>query len=226
MLDEPNPQFWTNTELTLWLNEGCVDIARRAEILRQTDTIDVSADTQNYDAPDDCYRIYRIHFLPTGTTLMYPIEFRGYQGMDQYWGNLPQLPAAWPALYTLWYSPVGANASPTPGSPNAQMQITLYPVPSQDGQLVVFYYRLAVPMVDTTDTLDVTPGFEDVVYDYCVYKAYRKDASPLWKDQQAIYEQKLQDLIDITRTWSDQSEYASTGPVGQPAWLTGGYDAY
>jgi hypothetical protein len=220
MLDEPNAAFWTNTELTTWLNEGCVDIQRRAEILRQEQNINIVVDQQSYDAPNDVHRIYRIVYNQVGSTLVYPLRYRGLEGMDQYWGNIPSLPSAFPYLYTLWYSPVGSGASPTPTA--NQLQIILYPAPAEAGSLTVFYYRLVVPVVASTDTLDITPGWEDIVYDYTVYKALRKDADPRWKDQQALYEQKLQDLIAVTRSFTDQPDYVTTGPSGTPTWLYGG----
>jgi hypothetical protein len=221
MLDEPTAQFWSDSELTLWLNEGCTDVARTAEILRQEVAIAVTADTQSYPAPADVYRIYRVEFVPTGAILTYPLAFRGYQGMDQYWGNLQSLPSAFPSLYTLWYSPVGASASPA--AAHTQMMIKTYPVPAQAGNLNVFYYRQVVLAAAGTDTLDTLPGWEDIVYDYVVYKALRKDADPRWKDQQAIYDEKLAAMMDTTRSWTDQSDYFSTGMVGgPPAWLVSG----
>jgi len=225
MLDEPTAQFWSNAELTVWLNEGCNDVNRRAEILRMTAAPTVTALTQSYPAPADTLRIYRAEFVPAGVNnpLTYPLSYRGLEGMDQYWGNLQSLPSAFPALYTLWYSPVGANASPTPTSPNTQLMLKLYPVPSQNGHLNIYYYRLAVAASAGTDTLDIVPGWEDCVYDYAVYKALRKDADPRWKDQQQLYEQKVADMMDTTRSWTDQSDYFSTGQVGgPPAWLISG----
>jgi hypothetical protein len=220
MLDEPNPQEWSNTELTAWLNEGCVDIARRTETLLTTATIDVDAETQTYPAPNDMYRIYRIEYVMDNSPLMYPLQYRGLQGMDQYWGNLPSLPSAFPYLWTYWYSPVGADESGSPAP--TQLTIKLYPVPASDGTMTVYYYRLVVPVALTTDTLDILPGWEDTAYDYTVYKALRKDADPRWKDQQALYEQKLAMMIDTTRRFTDQPDFLSTGPIGTPAWLLGG----
>jgi hypothetical protein len=221
MLDEPNPQFWTNSELTLWLNEACTDIARRSETLRQTATIAVTAGTQSFPAPVDTYRIYRIEFATSGVQT-YTLEYRGMEGMDQYWGNLQTQPAAWPALYTLWYSPVSVAEAGSPAP--TQMMIKTYPVASQNGSLIVYYYRLIVPVTSgaPTATLDCLPGWEDVAYDYAVYKALRKDADPRWKEQHDLYESRLLDMIDRSRSWTDQPDYFSTGPTGQPAWLLGG----
>ena len=222
MLDEPSPQFWTDAELTTWLNEACTDIARRSETLRTVANITVTAGTQSYAAPSDTYRIYRIEFTPTGGILTYTLEYRGMEGMDQYWGNLQNQPASFPALYTLWYSPVSAAQAGTPTP--TQMMIKTYPVPAQNGTLIVYYYRLVVPVSTTAEshTLDCLPGWEDIAYDYTVYKALRKDADPRWKDQHDLYEARLLDMIDRTRSWTDQPDYFSTGPTGQPAWLLGG----
>jgi hypothetical protein len=223
LLDEPNPAFWSNAELGLWLNEGCVDVQRRCEILRQESALPVAASAQNILAPNDVLRIYRLEFVPTGqTTLTYPLEFRGYMGMDQIWGNLQSLPSAWPEYYTLWFSPVGANESgaPTP----TQLTIRLFPVPSGAGSLNCFYYRLPVAANVTpgTDTLDIVPGWEDACYDYAMYRALRKDADPRWNEAFQTYMDKLVQLMSRTHPdWTDQPDYFSTGPRGIPSWLSG-----
>jgi hypothetical protein len=223
LLDEPNPQFWSNAEIGLWLNEACVDVQRRCEILRQKAGLVVASNAQDIAAPTDTMRIYRMEFVPTGqTTLTYPMEFRGYLNMDSVWGNLQSLPSAWPEYYTLWYSPVGANESgaPTP----TQLTIRLFPVPAQAGTLNCFYYRLPVAALVTpgTDTLDIVPGWEDACYDYACYRALRKDSDPRWNDQFQIYQEKLMDLMSRTHPdWTDQPDYFGTGAQGIPSWLVG-----
>ena len=221
LLDEPNPAFWTNAELGLWLNEACVDIQRRCEILRQKAPIAVAANQQNVLWPTDHLRTFRVEFVPTGqSTLTYPIEFRGYIGMDAIWGTLESLPSAWPEYYTFWFSPVGANAT---GGPT-QLTGRLFPVPSGAGTLNVFYYRLPVAALVTpgTDTLDIVPGWEDACYNYALYRALMKDADPRWQSAQQIYMDQLVQLMSMTHPdWTDQPDYFSTGSGGIPGWLVG-----
>jgi hypothetical protein len=206
LLDEPNPQFWSNAELTQWINEACTESARKAEWKRAIANIDVDALTQKYTAPTDVYRIYRIEFQPDAGIDTYTVEFRGYMEMDQIWGINQQWPASYPLYYTMWKDP------PT-------MQIILYPVPAQDGTLNVYYYQQIVPVVNGPDNLDILEGYEDICYDYAVYRALRKDADPRWNEFKTTYEEKLNDLVMTTRTFQDQAGTFTTGQAALPEWL-------
>lgn len=207
LLDEPNPQFWTNAELTNWINEACAEIARKVEWKRAVTTIPVVAGTQNYvGTPADMYRIYRLTFQPTGSNDTYTVEFRGMMEMDQIWGINQQWPASYPLYYTTWKVP-----------PN--IQITLYPVPAQAGTLTVYYYQQITPAVLNTDPVDALEGWEDACEDYAVYRALRKDADPRWQEFKQTYEDKLIAMVDATRTFQDQAGTFTTGQAALPEWL-------
>jgi hypothetical protein len=209
-LDEPNPQFWTNAQLTAYINMGQADVQRKAEALEQKGTIAVVANQQTYTAPTDTFRIYRIEYIQTGSQQTYTLEFRGYNEMDAVWGTYQQYPGSFPSYYTLWINPPAID-------------IVTYPVPAEAGTMNVYYYRQPLPVVLTTDTLDCLPGFEDVIYDYVVYRAYRQDANPMWSDQFKLYEEHLLDMISMSRVFTDQANYFSTGSSNLPSWLVGGY---
>src|SRR5271157_6293684 len=103
ILDEPNAQFWSNSEITTWINQGCENFAQRTRTLRTQETIQVVAKTQNYITPADIYAINRVEFVPTSTgqVFIYPLDFMGYNEMDQAWGVYQTFPAAWPQAFTL-----------------------------------------------------------------------------------------------------------------------------
>jgi hypothetical protein len=206
LLDEPNPQFWSNLELTNWINEACSDIARKVEWKRQTAMISVVSGTQDYTAPTDVYRIYRIEFVPSASIDTYTVEFRGYMEMDQIWGINQQWPASYPLYYTLWKVP-------------PSMTIILYPVPSQAGTLNVYYYQQITAAVSGSDDIDCLVGWEDLVYDYAVYRALRKDADPRWQEFKGTYEDKLVEMMNSTRTFQDQAGTFTTGQAALPEWL-------
>ena len=208
-LDEPSAQMWSNSQLTSYINLGQADVQRKAEALRQLVSIPVIDNVQKYIAPSDILRIYRLEYIPTGSQQTYGLEFRGYNEMDAVWGTYQQYTGAFPSLYTLWAQP------PT-------LQIVAYPVPSQTGTFNCFYYRQAVPVVEPTDTLDCLPGYESVIYDYAVYRALRQDADPRWQDQAQLYTDNLQQLINMSRTFTDQANFFSTGTSNVPAWLVNG----
>ena len=206
LLDEPNPQFWNNAQLTRYLNEACADIARRAEWKRTTKVIPCLANTQQYDAPADLLRAYKLDFQQAGGNDIYTLEFRGYMEMDQVWGINQNWPANYPMFYTMWGAP------PT-------MKIILYPVPSSAGSLNVHYYQTPTPMVQPTDPIDMPPGWEDITYDYAIYRALRQDSDPRWQDFKSSYEEKFTMFMDATRTWQDQAGTFTTGQQALPAWL-------
>lgn len=208
-LDEPAAQQWSNTQLTSYINLGQADVQRKAEALRQLTTIAVTTNVQKYTAPTDILRIYRLEYIPTGSQQTYGLEFRGYNEMDAVWGTYQQYTGAFPSLYTLWAQP------PT-------LQIVAYPVPSQNGVFQCFYYRQPVPVVNPTDTLDCLPGYESLIYDYAVYRALRQDADPRWQDQYNLYNEGLQQMINLSRSFTDQANWISTGTSNVPAWLVNG----
>ena len=213
LLDEPNPQFWTNAELQRWINEACADFARRTRTLRVQTTVAVTANTQNYTAPANLLSLYRLEFQPTSTgqVFIYPLEFMGYNESDQAWGVYQTFPAAWPQMFTLWGNP-----------PN--LTIRLFPVPDQAGTLNVFGYRQSVDAVLTTDAVDILTGYEEAVYEYVVYKAQRKDKDPEFQNAKARYEEIVQGAMDNTGWYTDQPNQFTTGQSQWPPWAMAGSD--
>jgi hypothetical protein len=217
-LDEPSAAEWSDDQLTAYLNMGQADVQRKSESLRSTFNTPVSANVQRYLGPPDSLRIYRVEYIPGSFPALlnsgvqtYSLEFRGFNEMDAIWGIYQQYTGAYPSLYTLWNQP-----------PN--LTIVTYPVPAEDGQLNVYYYPQAKPVANSTDTLDCLPGFEDVIYDFAVYRALRQDADPRWSDQWKLYSDNLSNMIDLSRTFTDQPNAFSSGSMNVPSWLVTGSD--
>lgn len=213
LIDEPNPQFWSNAELTNWINQGCENFAQRTRTLRVKETVAVVANTQNYTAPADQYAIYRVEFQPTSTgqVFIYPLDFMGYNESDQAWGVYQTFPAAWPQIFTLWGNP------PT-------LTIRLFPVPNQAGSLFVFGYREPVAVVNGGDVVDVLQGYEEAIWEYAAYKAKRKDNDPTWQEAKAQYEAIVLDATNNTGWYTDQPNQFSTGQSQWPPWSLAGSD--
>jgi hypothetical protein len=213
LIDEPNPQFYSNAELTTWINQGCENFAQRTRTLRRLETVPVVAQTQNYTAPPDFYAVYRIEFVPTSTgqVFIYPLDFAGYHEMDQSWGVYQTFPAAWPQIFTLWGNP-----------PN--LQIRLFPVPDQGGLLNVFGYREPVAVVNGTDLVDVLQGYEEAIIEYATYKAKRKDNDTTWQEAKANYEAILTDCVDNTGWFTDMPNQFTSGQSQWPPWALAGSD--
>ena len=206
MIDEPVAQFWSDTELTSWINQACAEIQRVVEWKQTTGTIDTTAAQQAYLCPPDLLRLHRLEFVPdNNTSYTYSLEFRGYNEMDAVWGNLKTLPSAYPEQYTLWNNP---NDTEVMG---AGLQILLYPVPAVDGTLNLYYLPTIVPVAAGSDFVDVLPGWEDTVYNWVAYRALRKDADPRWKEFRDEFMDELEKMKTVSRTYTDQGNWFSTG---------------
>lgn len=214
MLDEvATPRFWSDAELTVWLNEGVRDIARRSETLQSFhSTIPVVAGTPKYALPASVIRISRVEFKPTGQTQLYPLHGRTYQEMDQIWGTQQLSQSSYPMFFVIWGTPGVAEAT-------SILNIQLFPVPSQAGTLNVFFYRLPTPMAAAGDPAEIPEGWEDLLVDYCEYRAKRKDKDPQWKEAKDEYEEKVFMLIDQTRQWHESARTFMTASGPQPGWL-------
>lgn len=199
LLDENSAQFWSNLELESWINQGCQDVARRAETLWQEVIINVTPLVQNYPFPNDFLNIHRAEFQLSNTDQTFNLEYRGINQMDEIWGILHSLPAAWPQYFTIR------------GNSVLGFYLMLYPSPGSQGSLTVYYYRQAVAVTTGGLNIDVQPGWEDIVFDYAVFKAKRKAEDPTWQEAFQLYNGNLAMMIDKTRNMTDQGEQITSG---------------
>lgn len=211
LLDEASPAMWTDAQIMSWLNQGCADIARRAEILWDEANITVTANVQTYPFPADFLTAHRCEFtinppIWSPGSLTQVLEFREINSMDENWGMIHSLPAAWPRWYTIR------------GNPVVNFQFTMYPAPAAAGVATVYYYRQARAATLDTDNVDTLSGWEDIVYDYAVYKAQRAAHLAIWKDALSIYETQLANMINKTRNMTDQMNQVTSGIGNLPVY--------
>lgn len=210
LLDEPNPQFWSNTQLNSWINQGAQDIARRAQALWMQANVTAVPGTQTYQLPTDFLGIHRIDFAVAGSDQVYNLEFRGINTMDEIWGILQHLPAAFPQAFYLWNSTGAAGGQPYFGT---------YPVVGESGTFIIYYYRDAIPAASDGALVDVTPSYENIVYPYAVARGKMSDRDPTWQDYAAIYRDELQMMYDKTARFSDQGDQFTSGTPNWPLYL-------
>jgi hypothetical protein len=212
LLDETTPVYWTDAELESWINQGCQDVARRAETLWQEVLINVTPYVQNYVFPRDFLNCHRAEYSINSSDQTFNLEYRGINQMDEIWGILHSLPAAWPQYFTVR------------GNSVLGFYLMLYPAPAAAGVLTVYYYRAAVPAATSNAFIDVQGGWEDIVYDYGVYKAKRRAQDPSWTEALQIYQGNLEQMINKTRNMTDQGEQVTTGIPNWPIYAYGGND--
>jgi hypothetical protein len=208
----PVPEQWSDAEITNWLNEGQRDVARRAEVLQANASIPTTVGVQQYDAPPDVIRIHRVEWSAGANQPIYPLEYRDFNSMDSVWWTSQAITQSRPVWWTAWGFP-----------PN--LKLVLYPKPASSGALKLFYYRMPVDMVSDTDNADVPTGWEDLLVLWAEHVALRKDADRRWVEAKQLYEERLNQMIEITRRWTDQADalQSYTGRL-VPAWLHGGGD--
>lgn len=210
-LEEASARFWDDSDLNTWINEGARDIARRAEVLEATTTINTTANTQQYTLPADTLRVYRVEWSrdgATGTTVV-PLEYKDFNSMDSIWWSNSRQGRGDPYWYTMWGFP------PT-------LSLVLYPTPdaSVTAGITIYYYRLPADATADGNSVECPAGWEDLVLDYAEYMAWRKDGNQAWSEAKQLYEQKLENLIETTRRWTDQAGSFSPGLGGYlPSWL-------
>jgi hypothetical protein len=127
--------------------------------------------------------------------------------MDEIWGILHQLPAAWPQYFTIR------------GNSAMGFYLQIYPAPGATGTLTVYYYRQAKAATVEEDIIDTLPGWVDIIYDYAVYKAQRADRDQRWQEAYQLYEKALNEMINKTRNMTDQGEQITTGVPQWPVYM-------
>jgi hypothetical protein len=171
------------------------DVARRTETIQTTGTINLVAGTQTYTAPTDVLRIYRVEFRQTSGR-SYVLDFRDYNNADSIWWSTQLTTSSTPMMWTAWGFPPNLN-------------IVLYPIPnSSTDTLRIYYYQ--TPTELATDgsaggsTVTIPAGREDLIVDFTEYMALRKGRDPRWQEAKALYDERVGNMIDQTRRWTDQ----------------------
>ena len=232
----PQARFYSDTELTDWVNDGLRDIARRAETLLTRDTtVALPAYGENPSQPPPMYplnlgpiptgspatysdivRINRVEFqVANDSSQIYPLEPSTRQYLDNIW-NIDQLSTmSYPAYWVTAGYPGGVGRS--------AFQIQVFPNPAQAGQLNIFYYRLPLRITDPVATpanyalnLDIIEGWDDLIVDYSHMRGLIKARNSDWQALQAIYESKVNNIIDQTRHFHDQPAYITYDTMIMP----------
>lgn len=215
-LKEPVAVAWSDVELRDYINQGAADIARRTETLQTMGTVAAVEGTREYTLPANVLRVHKVEYKPDGSERIYPMEYSDLHAMDAMWYTQQSISKGTCQAYTLW------------GYPPA-LKLVVYPTPSLPGVFRVHYY--AMPAAVATDgtgsgsTVTVPSGWDDLVVEYAVYLAFRRDVSPRWQEHKSAYEEHVDDMLSRTRRWSDQggSIVPNTGQM-LPSWLVdGGY---
>lgn len=213
-LDEATASFWSDDELTLWINEGLRDVARRGEVLLAEKTYPVVDGADRFDAPTDMIRIHHVEYVQSDE-YRYELEWVPWASMSDIWYTNKTL-SGQPQYFTFWG---------TPGIEGSQLRIYPVATDNQNPGLVVYYYRLPRTVSKADDPLDIPSGWEDLCVLYAEVCARRKEAKDMrWRDAQALYETRLQAMLEVTRSPTDLPSYIQGDKGGVPWWARGDWD--
>ena len=210
-LNEATAAFWTNDELTRWINEGAADVARRTESLRDTFDIPIVIGTQTYTGPTDLVRAHTLEYRPTGDTTVHALTYRDKMSADALWGTGQANTDGTPLIWTSWGFP------PT-------IDITVYPTPNAAGSLRLHYYRLPATVALDGDVVEIPSGWEDLISEYATQLALRKDGNPRWQEAFSAYTAHLEALMETAIRFNDQAGQIDDiyGGALAPTWLYAG----
>ena len=210
-------QFWADTELRVYINDGVREIARSAEVIlvQRSDLIAIP-NVARYAIPADVIRLHRVEYTPAASNQTYPVELRTYDELDQIWGIQQTIQSSYPSYAAIWGTP-------------GQMTVQFYPVPSQGGVFNLYYYgmpaNLATDGSNDSALLNIPAGWDDLVVLYVEYRARRKAKDPDWQDAMNLFNAEMQHLVDVTREAHDNGRFMQTAnSSGIPGWLTNAGD--
>lgn len=195
-LDETTATVWTDKEIYQWINEAVAEIARRTEALELYVLVDVAAGTTGVTMPTDILRVNRVEWQvdSLGNQLI-PLEIRERSGMDAIWGTTPRSTQGTPAYITFTQFP-------------PRLQAQLYPVPEAAGQLNIGYYTSPAPLATDGSAgavlLQIPTGWEDLILDYAVQAAQRRDGNASWQDTRQVFEAKLEQMWNMVQFYHNQ----------------------
>lgn len=209
-----NIHRFSDEALRQWINEAASDVARRTQCLRTTGTITGVASTQGYIPTfTDIIAIHAVKFIPDGGTFEYDLEYFDYKPlMNMAYGGL-SISEGRPFLY--W----------TEGYP-PNLQINLYPTPSEAGDIVVHYYKTFAKLAtaDSTDAntdLDFPNGWESLLVNFAVAEGLLSDRDNRHQTYRDLYEQQLGGFNETSIRYNDNA-----GQITPNTHLLGNYELY
>lgn len=184
-LNSPNPanSFWTDEEITSYLNEGIrryfLEVVQHNEgyFTIQTD-LDITANQETVTLPTDCFQVKGLYKKVTNAYELLP-----------YRNNVSES-----------YSTQGGTSSESylPSYYFRGNSLVLRPIPnfSETAGLRLEYIQLPDAMVQGTDTLNgqISPVFRQLIEMYAVYKAKTKESSVNNSNVHAVAQEQVADI--------------------------------
>lgn len=216
-LDESSARQWTDVSIRRWLQEGAKDAARRTFALMDQLDVTLVANTAEYTLSatlgPQILQINQVEWLPGGSdTRRIALRGRNRENMPSVWGHSQEQTRGEPLFYTVW------------GNPPA-LKLRLYPAPSINSTARLFIARLPTPLLNdgTNDgsNLDFPEGWVEILYDYCEYRALRKDEDPRWQESKQLYDENVQQMMTAADSYLRDNAFI----VDEDDWIATRYQS-
>lgn len=149
-----NDTFWSDEEIYDLIYDGCIDLAREAEVIRRVYTASTVASTRTYAYPTNTMAIKRIEY--NGQKLK-PIDFREDDAIT--WGDSSTTDSGTPQYYAVWNE-----------------TIYLRPIPDSVGTLSI--YSINEPSsITVASVLEIPSEYHMDLVTYIVAEMAAKDTN-------------------------------------------------
>jgi len=173
-LDEPTADFWTDEEITDWLNEGAKIMTSGAQPLQAFYQFSTVAGQQEYAMPDDFDELFEVKYFRSNlTTLKLTSPAAAQNGNSQ---GLPQY--FYMRSVATQSAGQGADGDIQLGTPGTTFKtmLGLIDKPSQSGDKVtVFYFSQHFSMTNDTDVSPIPVAFHRGPISYATAMGKQKD---------------------------------------------------
>lgn len=72
ILNEPTASFWSDTEITNWVDQGLVDVSSKTMCYEVSATVALATSTLEYTEPTDCIKVYACYYSNVGLLRIHP----------------------------------------------------------------------------------------------------------------------------------------------------------
>jgi len=158
-INETSTTFHADSDLLAYCDEAQKYFIRSTRILEGSSTTSAVSGTQNYALPSDYLALLRVTFngIKIDRVSYHEIDELGINDTDE--TNTPRY------YYIL------------------NEQLYLIPIPNTTDTIKIYYYKFPADLDATTDTLEISKIYDDIIVCYMVYRALEKDS----EDKRADY---------------------------------------
>lgn len=170
-----------------WLDEGQIDLVRRSECLVGNTTVNLTANTREYNLATDILRLKHIYY--TDGTNYYRLHRSSLDELETY-GDFPGETAGDPTHYY-----ISMAATPVIG---------LYPTPDStvSNGLKYWYVKRPTDLTTAANDPNIPEPYHRVIVLYALWRSLQKDVKNETADRYfQLYEREAEKMVHDMRNW-------------------------